>query len=621
MKSALDKRIVYLGGLLAPLVTLVVSPWNSYDPINLVKVLALSTLSFSLAGLLIGYQKTIRSRFTSLEWIVLLSFPIALFIPFFFADSNKSQQFWGVFGRSTGFLAYFSLWLFLLSIASVRSANVGKRIQTSLLITAVPMTIYALIQSAKLDPISWSSKNVFGTLGNINFLSAFFGLSCLAGIVFIFSKTNSFYLRISVAVMVFVDLVLAYRTDSIQGPLIFLIGTATYLGYFLRRSTRFSMAFYPYIVLSTVVSLLGIAGLLNYGPLRSILFQVTNVYRADYMLAAIRMTQQHPLTGVGLDSYDNWFRAVRGFITTYRTGWNRTSNSAHNILLDISSGGGFPLLLSYLAILFLALRAGLQLLKKSRGLDSSVIGAFILWLAYQAQSIISINQIGIGVWGWAFSGVLISMNKTYGANLETDESSGPQKKGLKTSKRVQPQQVKASAAIASLLVGGIGFVLAYLPFSADAAFRTAADKRDLTLMIAASERPGASSLHLARALEAAFQNKYYDKATELSERLTKNYPSDTYGWQIRTGLSTLTPEQRTEAKNQINKWDPFFACLEADPIATIRGWYNALPAEKRWELVRWWGFASQEQFDPAELAAIEAGAKFAERLNGQCGGA
>jgi len=69
------------------------------------------------------------------------------------------------------------------------------------------------------------------------------------------------------------------------------------------------------------------------------------------MHAGIAMLLNNPLTGVGIDSYDDWYRAERGIISALRTSLTRTANSAHNISIDIAAGGGFPLLISHLLII------------------------------------------------------------------------------------------------------------------------------------------------------------------------------------------------------------------------------------------------------------------------------
>jgi O-antigen ligase len=90
-----------------------------------------------------------------------------------------------------------------------------------------------------------------------------------------------------------------------------------------------------------------------------------------------------------------------------RRGPDVTSNAAHNVFLDISAYGGFPLLLIYLALMVLVVISAVKVLKRSQGFNAGFVGLVAGWVAFQAQSIISINQIGLALWGWVWSGLII----------------------------------------------------------------------------------------------------------------------------------------------------------------------------------------------------------------------
>ena len=128
-----------------------------------------------------------------------------------FSGAPFDQQFWGMFGRNTGFLTYFTLLIFLVSCALIQSVDFYRKIVNSLVITAIPMTLYCLIQVAHMDPVGWSLYAPFGTLGNINFSSAFFGLTSIACTSLLFEKSISKVVRISMALMVLTDLIIVYH--------------------------------------------------------------------------------------------------------------------------------------------------------------------------------------------------------------------------------------------------------------------------------------------------------------------------------------------------------------------------------------------------------------------------
>ena len=97
-----------------------------------------------------------------------------------FSGAPFVQQFWGVFGRNTGFLTYFCLITIFLALIIFENLSFFKKIYLTLVFTSLPVTIYCLVQYANLDPINWSAKHVFATFGNTNFLSAFLGMGATA---------------------------------------------------------------------------------------------------------------------------------------------------------------------------------------------------------------------------------------------------------------------------------------------------------------------------------------------------------------------------------------------------------------------------------------------------------
>lgn len=122
--------------------------------------------------------------------------------------------------------------------------------------------------------------------------------------------------------------------------------------------------------------------------------------------------------GHGFETYGDLYTQERGIISALRTGLQRTSNSAHNIFLDIGVNGGVLLLTSYILILLLAFIKSfkyVQFLKKSKQMDFVFLGLFSFWIAYLAQALISINQIGVGIWAWIITGLLLNVGRNRGS--------------------------------------------------------------------------------------------------------------------------------------------------------------------------------------------------------------
>jgi len=190
------KRASSLLLIVAPLTTLAISPWFNFDPINLIKILVLTCITTMTLGLFLPYTKQF---FASLGFpTILLStvFLLSLLSAFLFNQTDKAQQFWGIFGRGTGILSYVALVLLFILSSALASREFNKKAIFSLLITTSIMVVYCFIQILGRDPIDWSAFFPFGTLGNVNFLSGFMGVALVSVLVVFLSPALTSYMRI-----------------------------------------------------------------------------------------------------------------------------------------------------------------------------------------------------------------------------------------------------------------------------------------------------------------------------------------------------------------------------------------------------------------------------------------
>jgi hypothetical protein len=222
-----------------------------------------------------------------------------------------------------------------------------------------------------------------------------------------------------------------------------------------------------YGLLSVIGFFAVLFGALNKGPLASILFEDSITYRGDYWQAGWKMTVEHPLFGVGMDSYGDWYRRSRSLEATVRTTPDRISDAAHNVYLDISSNGGFPLLVVYVSLMALVVISGVKVIKRSTGFNPLFAGLFGGWVAFQAQSIISINQIGLAIWGWVISGLIIG----YEINTRNTVAVEPvKKKGRSVD---VPVQASAGTVVAMFVAFALGLTVGAPPYLASAKFKSA----------------------------------------------------------------------------------------------------------------------------------------------------
>jgi O-antigen ligase len=535
------------------LTSLAISPTVNFDPINLVKTLIFVSIAFYCIGILIGNPKQNFEEFSRSYRLTIFFFLFFLTLPLFVTSAPIDQQFWGSFGRNTGYLAYLSFLFLTISSSAIKEKNFYRRIVLALVLTTVPMSLYCFIQIAKLDPFNWSTFDIFGTLGNANFLSAFLGMGAIGSLVFSLDKDFSTSKRIFLVLLSVISFGITIRTNSIQGPLIYVAGVGIALFFVVRSSRKFNKLRYLYLLSGFFGFSLAVFALFNKGPLAKIIFQPSVLYRADYMHAGWVMTKSHPLTGIGLDSFGDWYRQSRGLVSTMRTGPERTSNTAHNIFLDISSGGGIFLLVSYLALLSIGLISALKYFKGNSKFDPAFIAIFSIWCAYQIQSAISINQVGVGVWGWLLTGALIGYPKSNGEPrfLST------KLKSRSGSIRKKPMTLNASAGASSLVMLILGFSLAFVPWNADHRYYSAYNSRDLNAMMEAVKVKGSTSWHISQVIEAAMKNNFTAQATEMDNLLLARNPRDYFGWRVRYFLTTSSPEQKAESIVRMKNLDPY----------------------------------------------------------------
>jgi O-antigen ligase len=544
-------------GWTAILATLAITPWASADPINVPKLVVIAFGGFiSLAAVLINANALFTRRHGIVQILIGL-LVLDLIVVFFFAGANPYQEFFGTYGRSTGFVAYVALASLMLGAVVVASASYVSTLTRFLLVAGGLSIGYGLLQAVGADPIKWVNQYspVIGFLGNPNFQSSFVGFSGVLAFGFICAQGIKNSWRIGYLAYLLLAIIVIIKTSSQQGLLVLAGGIAIVAIIWISRS-RFKFATIPALIVSGIGAVFVALGSLNSGPLASLLYKASVTYRGDYWRAGWKMTVEHPFLGVGLDSYGDWYRRARTLEATLRRGPEITSNAAHNVLLDFSSNGGFPLVFIYLALMVLVVISGLRLLKRSNGFDPAISGLIAVWIAYQAQSVISLNQLGLAVWGWIISGLIIGYEINTRAQDATTEVKPPLRKGRNTKKAID-KSVSPKTLISMVAGGVVGLLVGLPPFIASAQFKSALESGDaVTLENAAYLWPDEPIKYgqVAGILQA---NKLDAQAQRVVDAALLKFPNEFGLWSLASKLSTATPEQVEKAKKEMKRLDPF----------------------------------------------------------------
>jgi hypothetical protein len=267
------------------------------------------------------------------------------------------------------------------------------------------------------------------------------------------------------------------------------------------------------------------------------------------------MTTENPLLGVGLDGYGDWYRRSRTLDATLRRGPEVTSNAAHNVLLDFSSNGGFPLLAIYLAIVFLVIRSIIKILKSTTTFNPTISGLVAVWFAYLAQSIISLNQLGLAVWGWIISGLIIGYEINSRASVVGEVSMTSKRQGKKAKERaISKVSPKSYLAIISGLI--IGAILGLPPLIASSNYFSSLKSSNVKTVEQAAYIWPLDPYRMGQVAISLANDNFQNEALKVLRDGTEKFPDEYQMWRLVSEIPNATDEQVAEAKRQMKRLDP-----------------------------------------------------------------
>ena len=396
------------------------------DPFNSMKLILLLIIAGWLSGHLINaYKKdlklSIKNDYFILSLVVI--FISALFISTLLTDV-KIVGFLGDTQRKNGFLGYFGLVIiFLYASKSINSFYV-LRLFNVIRYVGLVLGSYGLMQIFGKDFVTWNNpyNSMISTLGNPNFASSILAVLSSITVLTLLLKNNSKF-QILISIIVFLVSAFAIiKSKSIQGLLVY----AVIIIFFASVYTYMNYQKIGVLVVlgSTTLLVVSILGMLQKGPLQSLLYKDSLSVRGFYWRAGLQMFLDKPLTGVGVDRYASYFKELREVGYPLRYGYEITSSNAHNTYIQLFATAGIFVGLAYLLLNFYIFKLGLSLIRNSESEDQKV--ALILvsaWAGFQAQSFISIDNIGVSVWGWLLGGSIVGLAQRHNLLSKSVDSS------------------------------------------------------------------------------------------------------------------------------------------------------------------------------------------------------
>ena len=539
MKSRVRLWALFSG----PLVTLALGLGWTLDQVNTIKLLTLGFVAGLAAAEFILVARKSPKILTSAVFIVGMLFLMGLLTPLLLSGSPAAQQIYGTSGRHLGFLHYFFLLLIFLGFSTLNARVIWPKILKSVALLGTFEAVYGCLQLLGLDILPWENPNkwVFGTFGNPNYLSSFLALSATAtAYVTIVEKITA--IKFLLIVSALFQIVVILFSDSSQGLIMVAFGLfATVMILVFQRSKVLGGILFS---LGSLTALLAALGIFQYGPLTKFVYQDSVSYRGDYWRAGIRMFNENWIYGVGLDSYGDYYRMYRDTTSANRRGFDMVSNSAHNLFIDLAATGGVILLVGYLAVLGLVSLSIISVFRSGSEITLEYKVLITLWLAFNLQTLISINVPALAIWGWIFSGLILAYsNEGKYSELLTN----------RRGKRDKNYLVVGSVCCAIC----VAFVSPVI--SRDVNLNDALKKNDpLAITQAILSFPKDADQIAQMAL--AFRDANLDKQSlELVREAIIENPNSTRAWQVVLKSSLANENERNQAIKALGLLDPFYA--------------------------------------------------------------
>jgi hypothetical protein len=273
---------------------------------------------------------------------------------------------------------------------------------------------------------------------------------------------------------------------------------------------------------------------LNIGPLASKLYQGTLRNRFDYWNAAIGMFKDHPIFGVGIDRFGEYYRqyAVQNQVVQ-----GQITDNAHSIYLQLLATGGLILFIPYLLLILLITFIGLKSLIKFQGAEKFKAGAlFGIWLGTISLNFVTVDNLGVGVWFWITGGVLVSVASSNGQSATAKQEQVEKVLRKKVAQPVLAESTFPITYIASFLlvvlvlvttVPALGKSSALYNFKKNASSYTT--QTYISALVSESEGAGNDPQYLIQLANLAFTQNAINEAFVMIDQINKADRRSYYG--------------------------------------------------------------------------------------------
>jgi O-antigen ligase len=526
------------------------------DPFNLPKLVVLVIGATALLGSAAPSIPKIKVPSSiRFEIIAIAIFVFALLNSFFFSGAPKLQMFFGTYARNTGMLNYLALVTMFYFAMQLQSRVDFEKVLKYFLISFGLVAVVSMLEvsGVNIQRVNLTFKgSLIGTFGNPNFISAYLGMCGTVLFTLILGWKSSLPKRSLLLIPFVVSALLILRSNSRQG-LVVLLGGCAFIGlFYLILQVKRKALWIPYLATATVVSMISIVGVFNKGPLAEIIYKSSIGFRGEYWKAGIAMFKEKPLTGVGLNSYGDWYRTLRSDSALVSPGPEVFTNTAHNVYIDYAAMGGFPLILAFLFIVLLTVRSATQFIKRRREFDPLFFAFLGAWVVYSVQALISIDQIGLAIWGWILGGLIIAYNKVDLKNTDTSQG-----KNQIVGKKIKDTELIPASMLLSIIAGMLlGLGLIFPLYKSDLDVRKAYDSTSAELLIEAAGQWPTNTYKSANIAGLLINNNLKPQSLDVARKGLEDNPRSFDLWKLIYLNDSAPLAERKTALAKMKELDP-----------------------------------------------------------------
>lgn len=547
-------RVLSLG---AALTAILVVSGSVTDPVNAPKLVTLGLVGGAAFGITLATFGRIQFRSVSKLATLALLFLVSATSATLFSESPWSQNLYGMYGRNNGLIAYLFLTLVLFSASILIQQSSFDSVAKALIAAGVINILYCGWVIIFGDFIGWSNPygNILGTFGNPNFIGAFLGIFLSAFVAFALSPKQSYLWKWSLLFVVPITLFEIIDSNAIQGRVVAAGGLALVAFSYLRfKASKLILCVYS--ITASIVGVFAALGALQIGPLSQYIYKTSVSLRGQYWLAGWNAGENHPFTGVGMDAFGDWYRRIRDPQAIVLPGVNTVVNTAHNVFMDMFAFGGWPLLITYIALVSYSGYALVRTFLRLEKFDGTFIAISVAWVGYQIQSIISINQIGLAIWGWLLGGILIAYEKSTRIQVSLEEAG---KVNSKKSQARVSSKLDSQILLSSFTSALVGLIVVLPPFVSDTKWKSAMFSQSLPQLEESMDssyfNPQNTNRYLLN-IQSLEQSNLPDLAHKYALQAVAWNPQSYELWRVLYFISKSTPQDKERALAKMRELDP-----------------------------------------------------------------